>query len=29
MTFQDDLDYAKQVAVLRDAFLLGEMEEYG
>ena len=29
MTFQDDLDYAKQVVVLRDAFLTGEMYVYG
>ena len=29
MTFQDDLDYAKQVVVLRDAFLAGEMANNG
>lgn len=29
MTFQDDLDYAKQVVVLRDAFMAGEMNDYG
>lgn len=28
MTFQNDLDYAKQLAVLRDAFVSGEMGEY-
>lgn len=29
MTFQDDLDYAKQFVVLRDAFISGEMDDYG
>lgn len=29
MTFQDDLDFAKQVVVLRDAFMAGEFEDYG
>ena len=29
MTFQDDLDYAKQVVVLRDAFVSGEMSNNG
>lgn len=29
MTFQDDLDYAKQFVILRDAFISGEMDDYG
>lgn len=29
MTFQDDLDYAKQLVVLRDAFISGEMATHG
>lgn len=29
MTFRDDLDFAKQVVVLRDAFMAGEFEDYG